>query len=195
MLGDKDHWELSRRLVTPGFINRCKHVNKGFGGGGGRALQQVLSIKGSLRAKPRGGHGNPLQYSCLENPREQRSLAGYSQWGCRVRHDWVTKHSTAFVQNMWELITLLILLLSPSPLSPSSLFPSPSPLPSSLSPCSYDHLGNFLLTYPPWPQGQLLLAVSSELEHIRGSFMSVTLLVALIYWIFLPGNAWGSSQL
>ena len=25
-----------------------------------------------------GGHGNPLQYSCLENPHGQRSLAGYS---------------------------------------------------------------------------------------------------------------------
>ena len=28
-----------------------------------------------------GGHGNPLQYSCLENPHRQRSLAGYSTWG------------------------------------------------------------------------------------------------------------------
>ena len=28
-----------------------------------------------------GGHGNPLQYSCLENPYGQRSLAGYSSWG------------------------------------------------------------------------------------------------------------------
>ena len=27
-----------------------------------------------------GGHGNRLQYSCLENPQGQRSLAGYSQW-------------------------------------------------------------------------------------------------------------------
>ena len=27
---------------------------------------------------PRGGHDNPLQYSCLENPPGQRSLAGYS---------------------------------------------------------------------------------------------------------------------
>ena len=27
-----------------------------------------------------GGDGNPLQYSCLENPRGQRSLAGYSPW-------------------------------------------------------------------------------------------------------------------
>ena len=28
-----------------------------------------------------GGHGDPLQYSCLENPHGQRSLAGYSLWG------------------------------------------------------------------------------------------------------------------
>ena len=28
-----------------------------------------------------GGRSNPLQYSCLENPRGQRSLAGYSPWG------------------------------------------------------------------------------------------------------------------
>ena len=27
-----------------------------------------------------GGHGNPLQYSFLENPKE-RSLAGYIPWG------------------------------------------------------------------------------------------------------------------
>jgi len=27
------------------------------------------------------GHGNPLQYSCLENPHGQRSLAGHSPEG------------------------------------------------------------------------------------------------------------------
>ena len=27
---------------------------------------------------PGGGHGNPLHYSCLENPHGQRSLADYS---------------------------------------------------------------------------------------------------------------------
>ena len=27
------------------------------------------------------GHGSPLQYSCLENPTEERSLAGYSPQG------------------------------------------------------------------------------------------------------------------
>ena len=38
------------------------------------------SIPGSGRS-PGGGHGNPLQCSCLENPHGQRSLAGYSPQG------------------------------------------------------------------------------------------------------------------
>ena len=33
---------------------------------------------------PGGGHCNPLQYSCLENPPGQRSLAGYGPWGCKA---------------------------------------------------------------------------------------------------------------
>ena len=32
---------------------------------------------------PGRGHGNPLEYSCLENPHGQRSLAGYRPWGHR----------------------------------------------------------------------------------------------------------------
>ena len=38
------------------------------------------SIPG-LGRSPGGGHGNPLQYSCLENPHGQTSLVGYSPWG------------------------------------------------------------------------------------------------------------------
>ena len=34
-----------------------------------------------LGRSPGGGNDNPLQYSCLENPHAQRSLAGYSSWG------------------------------------------------------------------------------------------------------------------
>ena len=33
---------------------------------------------------PGGGHGNPLLYSCLENPHGQWSLVGYNPWGRRV---------------------------------------------------------------------------------------------------------------
>ena len=37
----------------------------------------------SSSVKPGGGHGNPVQYSCLQNPHGQRSLVGYSPWGCK----------------------------------------------------------------------------------------------------------------
>ena len=40
------------------------------------------SIPG-LGRSPGGGHGNPLQYSCLENPHGQRSLVGYSPWSLK----------------------------------------------------------------------------------------------------------------
>ena len=43
---------------------------------------------------PGGEHGNPLQYSCLENPHGQRSLEGYSLGSQRVGQDSATKHST-----------------------------------------------------------------------------------------------------
>ena len=37
--------------------------------------EDMGSIPGSGRS-PGGGYGNPLQYSCLENPHGQRSLMG-----------------------------------------------------------------------------------------------------------------------
>ena len=42
--------------------------------------EDLGSIPG-LGRSPGGGHGNPLQYSYLENPHGQRSLAGYIQYG------------------------------------------------------------------------------------------------------------------
>ena len=43
-------------------------------------IRETGLILGSGRS-PGGGHDNPLQYSCLENPHGQRSLEGYSPWG------------------------------------------------------------------------------------------------------------------
>ena len=40
-----------------------------------------LSSTPALGRSPGGGHGNPLQYPCLENSHGQRSLVGYSPWG------------------------------------------------------------------------------------------------------------------
>ena len=52
-----------------------------------RDLRDAGSILG-LERSPGGGHGNPLQHSCLENPQGQRSLVGYSPRGSqRVGHD------------------------------------------------------------------------------------------------------------
>ena len=40
-----------------------------------------LGLIPGLGIPPGGGHGNPLQYSCLENPYGQKGLVGYSPWG------------------------------------------------------------------------------------------------------------------
>ena len=49
------------------------------------------SIPGSGRS-PGEGNGHPLQYSCLENPMDRRSLVGYSpRCHKRIGHDLVTK--------------------------------------------------------------------------------------------------------
>ena len=40
------------------------------------------------------GNGSPLQYSCLENPHGQRSLAGHSPWGCK-ESDMTEQHYNA----------------------------------------------------------------------------------------------------
>ena len=44
---------------------------------------QRLCLEAALSSgrSPGEGNGNPLQYSCLENPMEGRSLVGYSPWG------------------------------------------------------------------------------------------------------------------
>ena len=39
-----------------------------------------LSSISGLGRSPGRVHGNPLQYSCLENPHGQKSLVGYSPW-------------------------------------------------------------------------------------------------------------------
>ena len=41
---------------------------------------------------PGGGHGNPLQYSCLENPMDRRAWQATVYGVARVRYSWATKH-------------------------------------------------------------------------------------------------------
>ena len=78
-----------------------------------------------LGRSPGRGHGNPLRYSCLENPHGQRSLEGYlqSMGSQRVRHDWVTKHSTvSYSGNFWLLqMKLLFYIISCVTVSPITI--------------------------------------------------------------------------
>ena len=64
------------RLPTPVFL--------GFPGGsdGNESICNAgdLGLIPGLGRSPGGGHGNPLQYSDLENPHGQRSLASYSSF-------------------------------------------------------------------------------------------------------------------
>ena len=63
------------------------------------------SIPG-LERFPVGGHGNPLQYSCLENPHRQRILAGYRLWGHKELDmtEWLsTQYSVGPTNHVWIL--------------------------------------------------------------------------------------------
>ena len=73
-----------------------------------------------------GGHGNPLQYSCLEDPYEQRSLAGCSPWGSKELDttERLSTHTPYFSNNLpcsFQLIHItqpvkfhLAILMTPS---------------------------------------------------------------------------------
>ena len=80
-------------------VNKNKHKSFYLGLRKNKSSQEVLVEKnlpanaGNVRDTstipelgrcPGGGHGSPLQHSCLENPKERgASRVGYSLWGCK----------------------------------------------------------------------------------------------------------------
>ena len=83
---------------------------------GGSARKELACNAGDLgsipglRRSPGGGHGNPLQYSCLENPHELRSLAGYSPWSRKESDttEWLSSHIC--IRVMMRVVLFLSLL-------------------------------------------------------------------------------------
>ena len=63
-------------------------------------LREVGLIPG-LGRSPGGGHSNPVQYSCLENPHGQKNLVGYSLW------DTKESDTTEATQHTYTTIYLL----------------------------------------------------------------------------------------
>ena len=63
-----------------------------------------LGLTPGLRRAPRGEHGNPFPYSCLENPHGQRSLVGYSPCGCKESDitEWLSIHTQFTINSKQE---------------------------------------------------------------------------------------------
>ena len=83
----------------------------GFPGGsdGKEAICSVgdLGLLPGLGRSPGGGHGNPLQCSCLGNPHGQRSLVGCSPWGHKesdmTEHLSTEKYENLLNMRIWEI--------------------------------------------------------------------------------------------
>ena len=79
-----------------------------------------LGLIPGLERSPGGGHGNPLQYSCLEIPHGQRSLVSYCPWGRRE-------------SDMTEQLSMTALAASP----PCSQTPGLPSVPGLITLCGY----------------------------------------------------------
>ena len=63
-------------------------------------LEEGMATCSSMAWKPIPvWHGNPLQYSCLENCNGQKSLLGYSPWGCKESD--MTERLSTWNQEKW----------------------------------------------------------------------------------------------
>ena len=72
---------LNRPQLPKSWSSQIALVVKNPSANAGEA-RDTVSIPGSGRS-PGEGNDYPLQCSCLGNPVEQRSLVGYSPWGCK----------------------------------------------------------------------------------------------------------------
>ena len=89
---------------------------------------------------PGRGHGNPLQYSCLENPHGQQSLVGYNPWDCK---EWnITEQLSTHTQ--LSILYVVVYILKKEMATHSSLFfPGKS------------HGQRRLTAYSPWDRKEL----------------------------------------
>ena len=87
----------------------CLLLSRGFPSGpGGTVVRnppanagEAVSIPG-LGRFPGGGHGNPLQYSCLENPVD-RGAWWATDHGVAVRHSWACTAAVACCSDSWGI--------------------------------------------------------------------------------------------
>ena len=96
-------WHLensSPTTSTSGFLGGSVVKNPSANAGD---AGHVCSIPGSGRS-PGGRNGNPLQCSCLGNPKDRGARWGYSPWGCKelgmAEHPHTKVHKPALPENV-----------------------------------------------------------------------------------------------
>ena len=112
------------------------------------------SIPG-LGRSPGGGHGNPPQYSCLENPHGQKSLAGDTLWGLKELA--MTEQLSTALKALWASLVAQCVKKPPAiqETGVQSLGGGRSPGEGNGNPLQYFCLGNpldnrRLVGYSPW---------------------------------------------
>ena len=77
-----------------------------LGPGGSDGKESICNVRDfssfpGLGGFPGGGHGNPLQKTCLENPHGQRCLVGYSPWGHKELDTTQQLRTHTFLEKQW----------------------------------------------------------------------------------------------
>ena len=100
-------WSVAYSTTVTGLIPTY-FLCLGFpGGSDGKEFTRSAGDPGSTPKSgrfPGEGNGHPLQYSCLENPTDKKSLAGYSPWGCTASDvtEWLsTQTHVLCLQSAW----------------------------------------------------------------------------------------------
>ena len=70
---------------------------------------QKTWVRPGLGISRGGGHGNPLQYSCLENPMNRGAWRATVHGSQRVGHNWASMHSTAAYIPLYNIPQFLFL--------------------------------------------------------------------------------------
>ena len=97
------------------------------------ANSEDLGLIPGLGRSPGEGNGNPLQYSCLENPMDRGDWRATVHWVTRVRHDLATKppppppiiymfcHNIKLLLKRSLIQPLNVMLLAPKSVSPTEI--------------------------------------------------------------------------
>ena len=144
------------------------------------------SIPGSGKS-PGGGHSNPLQYSCLENPTDRGAWQATQSMGSqRVGHDWVTNTHTV---TLWWAFLLVSSLRVLCVLASTQNLTS-APTIASLAPGLPDQ-GEHTVSVT-WPLFQMLPPSWSQRRVLTFNFLPDNFWLAPKYSIFM--NAKGKTQ-